>query len=960
MKTTLLTVLSLLMMHAGFSQTYFQQEVDYQIAVRLDDQKHQLHAFATIEYTNNSPDELSFIYFHLWPNAYKNEETALAQQFLRTGSDRFAFSADSLKGYIDSLDFKAEGQALRWEYDAKYIDVAKVYFNQPLKPQQSIRITTPFRVQIPGEFSRLGHVGQGYQITQWYPKPAVYDAKGWHPIPYLDMGEFYSEFGSFEVKITLPKNYKVAATGVLQEEAEKQWLMEQVAATEALKEYPSDKSFPPSSLEFKTLTFVQDSIHDFAWFADKRYLVSKSQVKLESGKKVDSWAFYLGSKAHLWNKATMYIDSALYYYSKWVGDYPYSHATAVQGALLAGGGMEYPMITVISAGSSDFELDQVVTHEVGHNWFYGILGSNERDHAWMDEGFNSFVENRYMLTRYPKATFENVVGKVKPMQWAHIPSTPYHRFHALLGILPASYGKQEVVNTSSNDLSSMNYGLLSYHRTSTLLTYLKAYLGEETFDRCMHTYFERWKFKHPSPQDVQKVFEEVSGKNLSWFFGDLFNSLDQIDYALQKVEKKGDSYAIRVKNGGDIASPFVVDVVKGDVSIAQHWFDGHEGVKEYSIPYAEADRLVINYAYDIPEIRLENNSYETKGLLPRLEPLSMNLLTGISNHSQKKIYFLPAIGANTEDQFLLGAALHNLDVQGARFNYFLAPMYSFGRQELAGNALLKYDFLGKSTTFNKVRLMGQAKRFAGFTKLSPSLTGFFGNKRLHYLQMQYNYVEQNSLATQLNSYQWLSAHYQLYKKNALVQHQIDAEWNAGLANSPFQTLELGYSYKRKLSSKASLSTHWFGGLMLQDEVNNGFFNFYTASSPDYGMNYYMTDRVQSGDWGWFGNSLLLNDQGRMKAVNVGAQDYLLSTSWEYERTGKNWGAFADAALVDGEAYYDAGLFLKAGFIKVYLPALSNAYTQQTPDSFKEWANSIRFSATINTEQVWNNLDKLID
>ncbi|MCK7473948.1 MAG: hypothetical protein MZV49_11405 [Rhodopseudomonas palustris] len=188
-----------------------------------------------IEYINNSPNELEYIYFHLWPNAYKNGETALAKQ---KGKFNNWHEYESMIGYIDSLDFKINGQSAKWEIDSKHIDIRKLILNNPLKPGEKIKITTPFYVKIPYcTISRLGHGGQSYQITQWYPKPAVYDKYGWHQFPYLNMGEFYSEFGSFDVSITLPQNYVVGATGDLQNPEELIWLDELAKRTAEIKDF---------------------------------------------------------------------------------------------------------------------------------------------------------------------------------------------------------------------------------------------------------------------------------------------------------------------------------------------------------------------------------------------------------------------------------------------------------------------------------------------------------------------------------------------------------------------------------------------------------------------------------------------------------------------------------------------------------------------------------------------------
>ena len=206
----------------AFPQEYFQQEVNYEIQVTLNDKSHELSSFESVEYINKSPDTLSFIYFHLWPNAYSSNNTALAKQLSVWNGKEKLFNDPELKGYIDSLDFKVGNKQCSMEpaYRISLI-FARFYLMNPVHPGDTIIITTPFHVKIPkGVTSRLGHIGESYQISQWYPKPAVYDRSGWHQMPYLDQGEFYSEFGSFDVSITLPANYTVGATGDLQNDAE--------------------------------------------------------------------------------------------------------------------------------------------------------------------------------------------------------------------------------------------------------------------------------------------------------------------------------------------------------------------------------------------------------------------------------------------------------------------------------------------------------------------------------------------------------------------------------------------------------------------------------------------------------------------------------------------------------------------------------------------------------------------
>ena len=292
---------------------YFQQYVSYTIDVQLNDNDHTLSAFEKILYTNNSPDTLTYIWFHIWPNAYKNDSTALAKQLLRLGSTRFHYSIEKDRGYIDSLDFSVNGLSANWKVHPEWIDVIKLQLPSPLLPSDSVIIETPFFVKLPKIYSRLGHSGKHYEITQWYPKPAVYDKDGWHPMPYLNMGEFYSEFGSFDVTITLPRQYRVMATGDLfNSDKELNWLDSLAMVGDSLlslnkKEFKkkikllknkkvlktNDSISKERSNQFKskTLRFKQNNVHAFAWFADPNWIVNKGELWLEkSQKKVTLWS----------------------------------------------------------------------------------------------------------------------------------------------------------------------------------------------------------------------------------------------------------------------------------------------------------------------------------------------------------------------------------------------------------------------------------------------------------------------------------------------------------------------------------------------------------------------------------------------------------------------------------------------------------------------------------------------
>ncbi len=744
MRFTLFPKIILFLVFSPFvlqSQNYWQQEVNYTIYVRLDDENHYLHASEAFEYINHSPDTLNELYIHLWPNAYRDKNTALAKQLYENGNDELYYGELKNRGWIDSLNFKIDGKAVSYSFHEGHSDIAVIPLEQALMPGASIRVSTPFRVKLPsGRISRLGHIKQSYQITQWYPKPAVYDKNGWNPMPYLNQGEFYSEFGSFDVSITLPSNYVVGATGDLQTDSELQFLNELSDQTKkeitkyTKQKYPKKTPFPKSSEKMKTIRYVQQDVHDFAWFADKRYLVLKGEVELPNTRKlVTTWAMFVPQNANLWQYAIEYLNDGTYYYSKWNGNYPYEQVTAVDGTISAGGGMEYPNVTVIGNSSSEVDLEIVIVHEVGHNWFYGILGSNERVHGWMDEGINTLNEVRYMQTKYPGNT---MLSDMVLNGRFHMNDLNYHDLGDFMYRVIQKSGYDQPIETHSEEFSPANYGIVMYQKTGLVFHYLKDYLGDQEFDRIMHLYFDQWKFKHPQPEDLEALFEKETGKDLSWFFTDLIQTTAHVDYKIQSVkatDSKGT--AVKVKNVGQVNGPVEINVVDGEGNVLESaWIEPGKDETIVETDRNSIAKIIIDEGKDIPELSRQNNTWRSKGLFKKWEPLKLEFLIGDHEAGRTNMFWTPLVSGNVYDGFMLGAGFHNLGVPFQRFQYLLAPQFGFKSKSLTGIAEGQYVVLPKKC-IKQMKIGTSVKSFSHgvtwqsrFVGVSPYVKMIFGDR----------------------------------------------------------------------------------------------------------------------------------------------------------------------------------------------------------------------------------------
>lgn len=866
---------------------YFQQQVNYKIEVTLDDIHHLLQGQIEMEYINNSFDNLDKIYIHLWGNAYKNDKTAFAREQVLSNSREFHFSQASERGYFSGLNFSVDGSSVAFPDFEGNADIVVLTLPKPLGRGQKAIIRTPFTLKIPKVFSRMGHKDQNYYMTQWFPKPAVYDSKGWHPISYLNQGEFYSEFGNFEVKVTLPSNYIVAATGLTKNEDN--FIAERIKLTKQLLSNPEAannwKSLA-SSNDMKTVTFNAERVHDFAWFASKDFMITTDTATLQNGKKVPTYGYFMLKNNKTWSKSAFFTKRAIEYLSGKVGEYPWPHASAVDGELIAGGGMEYPMITIISGGSDSKSLDNVIEHEVGHNWFYGILATNERDHAWMDEGINSYYEEEYMNLYYPKA--EN---NLKPKKGIAINDDIEAKAFKVL----QKRCLDQALSLSSSDFVNINYGLDVYKKTARFFKILESYLGTEVFDIAMKDYYHQWSFKHPYPKDLQTVLENSTGKDLSWLFEKLIDKNMPIDYEISSVAKN----SIVVENERKNDAPFNITVEKSNGQKNTIWYEGFTGEKTINIDLSDAKSIMIDASNTIMDINESNNFYQTSGLFKNARPLQLKLFGLAESKKNNIINIMPSIGWNNCDKTILGILVSNPILPGRNFRYYFAPMIATAGGSIVGQGRVEQNFysyqnpervaigiFGKTYTnevANSNNSFGDFNYRARYSKIAPYMTAEFGRWKSwsHKLTLTSNiiikergnfsdlgeYIGKKSENSYIHTLDYdLSSHHALRPTNARIRIEQQSY------NDKENYIKLSLDYRTKLyySTKRSIDIRVFAGGFLENTkrksgaVNSDFFARGSMSLASTGSDDYLFEGPYLGRTttsGFFSKQVDISDGG---------------------------------------------------------------------------------------------------
>ena len=504
---------------------YWQQHVDYKMDVKMDVKKFQYTGKQEIVYTNNSNDTLHKVYYHLYNNAFQpgsemdarlqaisDPDKRMVKTFKKEGKDVKESRISTLKpneiGYLNIANFKQDGVAATTKVEGTILEVTLA---KPILPKQKTTLSLDFDGQVPLQIRRSGRIseeGVALSMTQWYPKLCEYDFEGWHANPYIAR-EFHGVWGNFDVKITIDKAYTIGGTGYLQNKNE---------IGHGYQDAGVQVVYPKKT---KTLTwhFYAPNVHDFAWGADNEFI----HDMILGPNNVELHFLYKNKKENLenWKKMQPKTAELLAFFNENVGPYPYKQYSVIQGG---DGGMEYGMSTLITGNRSFGSLVGVTAHEMAHSWFQFVLATNETKHEWMDEGFTSYISNLAMNKILPPKKPEN------PFEDA------YNNY-----IYLAKSGKEQPLSTHADryDLN-MAYGISAYSKGEVFLAQLGYIIGQENLNKTIKRYYNEYKFTHPTPNDIKRVAEKVSGANLDWYLLDWTLTTNTIDYAIKNVESATD------------------------------------------------------------------------------------------------------------------------------------------------------------------------------------------------------------------------------------------------------------------------------------------------------------------------------------------------------------------------------------------------------------------------------------
>jgi hypothetical protein len=670
---------------------------------------------------------------------------------------------------------------------------------------------------------------------------------------------------------------------------------------------------------------------------------------------------FTDQEAPLWKDVISYINNAIWYYSLWIGDYPYDNFTAVQSTLSAGLGMEYPGLTVIGHTEDPYMLDKVISHEICHSWFYSALGSDERRFPYMDESITGAYESRYMDERYPdKKLWEIYFRNGRLAKVFRINKMPVQRLAELEWLNIARGNLEQPVNLPAPDYSQVNYSILIYNKAAHGFNYLRAYLGNSLFDSIMHDYYRTWKFRHPGPEDLRAVFESHTTKNLAWFFDDFLGTTRRLDYKMVRLKDQ----KVLIKNSGELKAPLLIAEMSGDSILSEKWEDGFEEEKWITPVGDEYSEIIIDPGHKMPELFRLNNNIRKSDIFRRADPFQSRFLFTIEESDKRSLIYTPAVGWNSENGFMAGLVLHNGMLIPKPVEYLFIPFYTFRDPGLTGYGKISlniapYDNIIRIATFSLEGEQFGAPGNQNYRKAKIGLDlSFRSGKMINAVRQNvFGYyiaasdLGQIQLLTQAEMRSFLHFGYLLERTGIINPFNMLISVESGKS---FQKISLDLNYKYSYYGlNNGLEVRIFTGTMLKNASADPFYAFSPGGRSGHELYFFQglfPDRFGDFPETFWSRQMTLDEGGLVTPVNVslGYSRWICSLSLTSTLPGIASRIpvkpFVNILLNEHGAgtTYKSPLFFEAGFkagmwnfFEIYFPLLISENIESITGSFKD-------------------------
>lgn len=933
-KTLFLVTFSVISMASSAqenSPSYWQQQIDYEMSITLKAPQDLLTGKQVITYTNHSPDTLQTLYFHLIPNALSSNKTPYVQQRIQESSRRLYFSDLSDRPSMTVEAIFSMGNPLNSEL-LRFNEFLKVHLKDPLAPGQHVVIETEFTVKLSQMDYRFGKHNDAYYNVYAYPKVCAYSSQGWHLDPYLYNGELFQNFGDYKVTLNTSPRTVVAATG---------------------------NHIETAVTEKQQIQHVYEAyrVHDFAWVASDHFKTQTHSYFSDQGQPIHLEFYYHNKHEKEWESARDYLEDILDYYTGLIGAFPYEQLKVVAGM----SGMEYPGLVVVDGKSGQFRLEQGMLHEIGHQWFFAALATDQANHMWLDEGLCTYYEFEYLTRKYPETRIFGLDTDAFPNNFGHdllglfdLRDFDFKSSREALYQILATKNVDQPIATTSQEFTYFNYPFIGYLKASLLIEHLATTIGKNNFDEAIREYYEEWKFRHPKPQDFLNHLEKHSDLPLDWF-----------KKALQTNHKFDPR--IKIKKG----LPSVT--TKDNVPLKVHLYQDSLLVEQVAInpPSKHLDisqnldfnRIVVDPDRTIPDINRGNNARTFNGRKwAKEQSIRIRPIASINDPKTREIFFLPLIGYNTIDRTMPGFLLYDDPFRTLPLSYQLTPFYSINQRSIRGSAKINYSITDRSGA-TRLSFEPTFNAYAGFRKIGISNALFIRNRnpkvseRIAFSVFHYA-VDRSLLPQYAGQYTLGNLQYSLDKSNIIIKKSIRAQMETNF--DTFIKVSLEPNYELQYLRNTYLSLRGFVGAMLNGNTPE-VFDFYLSGSTDYAFREVFIDRGQrSKAIRGFSRQFDLNEGGFKGNSDFHTSDWITTLNASMEIPGFSFlGLFGDIGYLPSVIHYDWGVQLRLlkDIAYVYLPLGGVSYSSALLGNPGQYPDNIRFALRLNVANPFYQIDQ---
>ncbi|MDN3664059.1 metalloprotease [Algibacter miyuki] len=904
------------------------------ISAELDTISHTIKINQEVVYFNTSKDTLTQVLLHDWANSYIDKETPLAQRFAEDYKRNLHFASTHERGFTTIYSVKNEsGNTLIWQRFKGFQDILEVNLRDLLKSGDSTTIRFDYNVKLPDDkFTGNGYTNDNnYNLRYWYLVPAVYDTE-WKVHSNKDLGDYYAPLASYDIEFTIPNSYTLTS-GLIESELDKD----------------GKKMMSLSGANQREVKLYIQKISNFYHLKTEGFdlVTNISGDKVEDSKKIETA-----------NKIVSFLKDNL-------GDFPLeklivSNIDKRKNPIY--GFNQLP--EKFRPFSNEFQFEISLLKSTIDAMLEGTLVINPRKEKWVTDGILVYLMMRYMDSYYPEMKLGGTLSEVIGLRWFHAADLKFNDQYYLGYKNMARRFIDQSLGTPRDSLLKFNYNIANTYKAGLGFKYLEDYLEDESISKSIKKFYSIYKLKPTSAKQFQTVIQSSAKKNIDWFFDEFIPGNDKLDFKFKSVEEKGDSLIIVLKNERKNTMPVSISSIIDDKEIDKIWIDGFIDEKQIIIKKNNADKLVIDYDRNIPEVKRSNNYKNLNGVLNK--PLQVRLLKDVEDPSRNQTFFMPVIEFdNIYDGLTLGGKLYNKTIITKPFIYKITPTYGFKSQALIGSVslVLNEQFNEWGWYAYKIGLSGNRTSYA------PKL---FANSFTPYMNLQYrskdlrSNLQQSITLRSVNISRDIDVEVPLETPNYSVFNARYIYSNSNFSNSiafkgdyelskKFSKLSLTAFYRKLFLDNRQISLRLYAGAFLKNNTqgDNGYFDFALDRPSDYLFDYGYLGR--SEDEGLYSQEYITAEGGFKSFL-----DTRFANQWITTLNGEvsiwNWiHAYGDVGFLKNKGVnpyfaYDSGvkLSLVADYFELYFPVASNNGFELEQDKYGE---KVRFKVTLSVSTL---------